>query len=160
MPDQQLPCATGLDDGGRAIARFLGRQGTPHLFARVFVQSDRDTPLPSHQADQPVAIDERMTGKTPDGRFAVVGFGQLLGPDFRTVGHSQAQQFAFRTQRVDSIFVNRWRYARAVGIGDAIGAGVLVFPLDFTSVGGQAQHAFLARQAGRGDPLWDRGSRP
>ena len=65
MPEDELPLAAGLVDDRRAVARLLGAQRAPDLLAGVLVEGDRRAAGAAHQANQPVAVQQRMPGEAP-----------------------------------------------------------------------------------------------
>ena len=62
--------------------------------------------LAAHEADQPVAVDERRAGHTPRRHFGVEVGGKVLLPPHGPVNHVQGQQPAHRPEHVNPVAVD------------------------------------------------------
>ena len=81
VANDQLAHTPGGNNRRRAITLILGVLRSPYFLARVLVEGDRMTPLTPDGANQFVAVEEGMTGITPQSGFGLVLLIELFGPD-------------------------------------------------------------------------------
>ena len=77
MPNDDLSLAANLAEDRRTVAGFFGAQRPPKFFAGELIECDRHAALPAGQTNQFVAIDERMSRKTPQRRLHFEIFFEL-----------------------------------------------------------------------------------
>ena len=141
---EQLPLAAGLDDRGRRVALLGRRRRSPDLGAGVLVERHGVRAIAAGEADELVAVDERMAGVAPHRRLRVVFLRQILLPnDFARVG-LEADEIALGAERVDLVAVDDRRAARAGRVRDRVLHRVLVVPLLLAGRLVEAQHALDA----------------
>ena len=126
------------------IAGLFGRQGAPPLLARVLVKGDGRRALAAHDADESVAIHERMAAKTPHGHLDAIVLRKVLGPDERSLAGIQAEELPHGSQRVDLALMHRRRAARTGGVGHLVSTVVRMAPEQFTAHRVEALDSFLA----------------
>src|ERR1017187_1612809 len=128
MPENKLPCTPSLVNDRRAVARFFSAQRAPNLFAGVFVESDDRAALAAGQANQTLAIEQRVPGKAPHGCFDAEVLLELPRPEALSLVRIEAEQIPLGAQRIDLAVADHWRDARPGGIADGVRAFVFVFP--------------------------------
>src|SRR5262249_40646627 len=96
------------------------------------------------QADQALAVDQRMGGETPLADVHRVFTQQLLRPvNLARVG-VEAKQVPHGTERVDLAIDDDRRAARTGAVRDLVFAGIFVLPEDFAGRLAQTEDAFGA----------------
>src|SRR5262249_38884582 len=149
QPDDELALAGRLVDHRRAVAQLgaAQRQRLPQLLAAVLVEGDHDAVLAADQADQPVAIEQRVGGVAPQRHTSAVILGEVLRPQHLAAGSVETGQVAHRSQRVDLAAGDHGRHARTDRIGDRVSTGILVLP-ELLAVGRvETEDALAACQA-------------
>ena len=84
--------------------------------------------LAAGDADQLVAVDERMAGIAPQRRLRVVFLGQILLPDDVARIGLEADEIAFAAERVDLVAIDDRRAPRPGRVGNRVLHRVLVMP--------------------------------
>jgi len=92
MPEDKLPFAARLVNDRRAVAWFFGAQRAPNLLSGVLVEATTVLPEP-RQANQTVAIQQRVPGEAPEGALMPKSF--LKSRDQRTFPLSASRQNKF-----------------------------------------------------------------
>src|SRR5262245_41124492 len=144
MPDDQLLLATGFVNHRRTVTGFPGAQRAPKLLAREFVKSDGHALFSAHEANQFLAVNERVAGKTPHGRFHGKIFFEFTRPENFPGLRFETKQIPLRAQRVKPAVVNKRRGAWSGWIVHVIGAIVFVTPKNLAILFSQAEHALCA----------------
>src|SRR5262249_53685350 len=132
---------------------LFDRQRLPQLLAGVLVEGDDRAAVAADQADQLVAVDERVRRPAPDLRLGLVVPGEVLRPDDLAGVGFQTEQVAHAAERIHLALVDDGRGARPFGVGDLVGAVVLVLPEELAVGGAEAQDALAAGQAALGELL-------
>ena len=151
MPDQQLPFAAGFDQGRRAVAGLAGRERAPSLLAGFLVEGDDDAAFAAHQADELVAVHERMAAEAPHRGFDLVVLLQIARPEDGPFLDIEAVEVAHAAEGVDLAAVHRGGAAGAAGVGDGVLAGILPFPQRLAVGRAIAQHALIAAEFAPGE---------
>src|SRR5205814_1390644 len=101
MPDEKLSRAASLDDRGRGVPRLAGLERVPELFAGIFVEGVGDPVFAAHDADELLAVNQRMAAETPDGclRFEVAF--EVLRPENCSFGGIETEEIALGSQSVN-----------------------------------------------------------
>src|SRR5437667_354991 len=81
VSQSRLPVASRLGGGRRAVPRLGGVQAPPEFPARLLVEGDDAGPLAADDADQLVAVDERVAGEAPQRGLGPVVLLVILLPD-------------------------------------------------------------------------------
>src|SRR5262249_3755315 len=124
------------------------RQRFPQLLAGVLVEGDGDAPLAADDANEAPAVHERVAGVAPDRGLGAVVLLEVLRPDHVALLGVQADKVPLGAQRVHLAVVHGRRAARPAGVGNLVGAGVLVLPEDVAVGGVEAEDALLTRDLG------------
>jgi hypothetical protein len=143
MPDDELARAGEVVDHRRRVARLARREVLPDLLASVLVEGDDRRALAAYQANEPIAVDERMSGEAPERHFNLVFLEQILGPENVPL-EVEAVELPHRAEGVDLVAGDDRRGARSGGVADVVGRLVFVLPQDLAGHLVQTQHAFLA----------------
>src|SRR5262245_43329334 len=101
MPEDELAFAVDVEDGRRRVARFLGGECLPDFLAGVLVKRDGDGSWPADEANQAIAVEDRMAGETPLRRFLGVILEQIARPEDRTLVGVVAVEMPHGAERVD-----------------------------------------------------------
>ncbi|MDB6123220.1 MAG: hypothetical protein JWQ71_2213 [Pedosphaera sp.] len=144
MPDDELTFAATLNDGGRAVAGFLGGKGVPDFLAGIFVEGDGGGVGAADEADEFIAIEQRAGGEAPHGRGNIIVLFEFVGPDGFAVFGVEAEEMAFGTERVHFAIADERGGAWAGGIADGVGRVVFVLPENFAGGFIEAKDAFGA----------------
>src|SRR6266478_2261560 len=150
IPDNELALAAGFIDHWGTIARLLSSQGVPNLLAGVLVESDGGGVFAANDANQLLAVQERMRREAPYRRFDFVFLLEIERPNLLTFLGIQAIEIAFRAKRVDFLVVNNRRCSGSGGIRDRIGTVIFFGPKDSAVGFIEADNAFLARDVAAG----------
>src|ERR1019366_894227 len=153
MPEDKLPFAAGLVNDGRAVARLLGAERAPDFFPGVLVESDNRAALSADQANQTVAIKQRVPGEAPERCFDIKVLLEVVRPEDLSLFRVEAEQIPLGTQRIDLPATDHRRNTRAGGIADGVRAFVFVFPKKLAVGFAQAQHAFKAADLNLGEGI-------
>ena len=100
MPNQQPPLAAMRGNDRRTIAWFFRGQRTPTLGPSRFVVGDHGRPLTADDADQLIAIHQRMRGPSPGGRLQSIVLLEVLRPHHFPSGDFQAPEMPLGTQSI------------------------------------------------------------
>src|SRR5581483_5700052 len=95
VPDDELSLAAGGEKGRGAISWFLGGEAAPDFLAVIFVERNRGGVRTTHEADEPVSVQERTSRKTPQRCGNAVIFLQCARPNDLAVLCVQTEQIAF-----------------------------------------------------------------
>src|ERR1051325_7293666 len=142
MPEDELPFAADLVDHRRRITGLVGREGLPDFLAGVLVEGDRDRALAADQADEAIAVEERMAGEAPHRNGEIILLEQVLRPEHGPLVSIVTVEMPHGAERVDLAAGDKGRGARAGGVADLIGAIVFVLPDDLAVGFVQAEDAF------------------
>ena len=112
----------------RTIARLLGGEASPDLFACQFVVANHRRAVASSEADQVPAAHERVGGKAPDRCLDTVLRLEILLPKHFTGVGVEAEEVALRAERVNAVVIHCRRRAGASRITHRVAAVVLVHP--------------------------------
>jgi len=134
MPEDQLPDAAGLKNDRGTIARLLGAQGPPDFRAGIFVQSHDCRVGAAGQANQLVAVKERVSRKAPQGSFDFVVRFEIARPKDAARSGIQAEEIAFGSEREDLALADQGSGARAGRVADGVGT-IVGMPPQNSSVG-------------------------
>ena len=140
LHEDELTHAGVLDDRRRRVALLGGRSDPPELLARPLVERGGVRDGGADDADEPVAIDERMTRVAPERGLRRVVLLQVASPDDASVGDVETEQIPFGTERVDAVTVHDGRAARAGRVGDRVGHRILVLPEHLPGLLVEAEH--------------------
>src|ERR1035438_4231323 len=102
MPENKLPFAASLVYDRRAVARFFSAQRAPNLCAGVFVESDDRAALAAGQANQTLAIEQRVPGEAPHGCFDAEVLLELPRPEDLSLVRIEAEQIDRKSTRLNS----------------------------------------------------------
>lgn len=128
MPEDELFGATGLDDHGRAVAGLACVEGAPELLAGVFVEGNGDAAGPAAEADEALAIEQRMTGEAPHwGLGGVFGF-EIVRPENLAAGGIEAEEISLCAESPHFAAADQRGAARAGGVAHGVGAVVAMLP--------------------------------
>src|SRR5262245_16311106 len=86
MPDEELSRASRFDDRGWRIPRLSGRQCVPDFLAGVFVEGIRNAAFSADDANQFLAVDQRVPAKSPNRSFGFEITLEILVPEDRSFG--------------------------------------------------------------------------
>ena len=147
MPDDQLPDAARLKDHGGTVSRLLGAQRPPDFMAGVFVQGDHRRVGAGGQANQFVAVQQRVSREAPHRGLDFVVLFEIPRPHHASRRRVQAEQIAFRSEREDFAPADHGRCARTGRVAYGVGTIVFVPPQDFAIVRVQANNPLGAGDA-------------
>src|SRR5262249_35484769 len=133
--------------------RLRRRQTPPQLLARVLVKCDRDRAVAADDADEALAVEQRMSGESPVLWLGTVLVDEIALPERFTGLGVEATQIAHRAERVHFAAGHARRRPRPGGIGDAVLAVVFVLPDDVAGGLVQAQNSLAPGQIASGESI-------
>src|SRR6185295_17630319 len=116
MPEDELPLAAGFVNHGRTIARLLRAEGTPEFLAGVLVEGYGHRALAADEANELVAVEQGMSGETPDWCGDIEFLFEIARPKDGAFGGVEAEKVSFGAERIGFAAADEWRGARAGGV--------------------------------------------
>src|SRR5262245_63672701 len=109
MPDDQLPRFAGGNNHGRTVAGPVCRvdrgQRSPNLLSSILVESHDHAVavVAPDQADEPFAVQERVSREAPDRDLGLVIIHEALRPDDLPFGDVQTNQVTHGAEGVNEV---------------------------------------------------------
>src|SRR5262249_4118123 len=108
------------------------------------VKSNRGCSLSAGEANQAIAVQQRMSGETPHRSFDVKVFLEIVRPEDLAFIRIQAEKVAFAAQSKNLSFAYQRSHARSGGITHGVWAIILMLPDQFTIGFVEAENPFAA----------------
>src|SRR5207237_9896619 len=81
-----------------AVTGLFPVQAPPYFFAVILVESDHSGVLASDQSEQPITVEQQLTGKTPQRSFGVEILFEISFPKHLAGIHLETEQIAFTAE--------------------------------------------------------------